>query len=364
MVRQTTSHAASPYRSLWDRIVLGLGLLVALSACGPALQPKQARFELSGCEAMAAAFDPSAIAWEVRPEPVMDRGPEGAWDDGDVLNPSVVRVNGTFYNLYSGYDGATWHTGLATSRDGVSWEKFEGNPVLSPVAEGWEGEYIAANGSAYHDGSRFLYWYHAGPRGAARIGLASSMDGREWEKHPQPVLETGAPGTWDESAIADPYVIRCGDTYYMYFLGQNRFAVQRLGVARSEDGVHWQKSHTNPILDTGPPESFDEGGLGEPAVFFAGESYWMLYTGRDREERRRLGWARSGNGVDWEKNSAALLEGPDPWNATVVCDPSILALDRRLLIWFGGGSSPSPDENLSGKIGLAIIGAEPDSRSE
>jgi predicted GH43/DUF377 family glycosyl hydrolase len=170
------------------------------------------------------------------------------------------------------------------------------------------------------------------------------------------VLETGPQGSWDEAAVADPYVIRCGDVYYMYFLGQNRFGLQRLGVARSEDGVHWQKSHKNPILDIGPPGSFDESGLGEPAVFFAGHSYFMLYTGRNRDEGRRVGWAQSSNGVDWEQRpSAALLEGSETWNSQVVCDPSIVLDGPRLLVWFGGGSRPSPDEKLAGEIGLAAI---------
>jgi len=336
----------------------GLAALL-LSACGPALQPKQARFELSGCEAIADSFDPASVDWRMRPDPVLEQGPEGAWDDADVLNPSVARVNGIFYNLYSGFDGDTWHTGVATSQDGVAWEKSSANPVLSPDPATWEGGYIAANGAVYHDGSEFLYWYHAGPRNAAQIGLAGSRDGLAWQKHPRPVLTTGAPGSWDESAVADPYVIRCGDTYYMYFLGQNRFGLQRLGVARSEDGTHWQKSHVNPILDIGPPDAFDANGLGEPAVFFAGGSYWMLYTGRDRGENRRTGWAQSANGVDWEKKPAPLVEGSQAWNQYVVCDPTVWAGGGRLLVWFGGGNRPSPDENLSGKIGLAAIEIQP-----
>lgn len=346
-------------RSAWDSprfFHTFLFFVLFLTACGPSWQPKQARFELSGCDPFAAAFDPAEAKWDVRREPVLGRGPEGAWDASDVLNPSVVRWNGTLYNFYSGFDGKTWHTGLATSADGATWEKFGQNPILSPDAAGWEGDYIAANGTAFHDGEQFLYWYHGGPRGAAQIGLAASGDGRTWKKHGSPVLETGPQGSWDEAAVADPYLIRCGGVFYMYFLGQNRFGLQRLGVARSEDGVHWQKSHKNPVLDVGPPGSFDENGLGEPAVFFAGQSYFMLYTGRNRDEGRRVGWAQSSNGVDWEKRpAAALLEGPDPWNAQVICDPAVVADGAKLLVWFGGGSRPSPDEKLAGEIGLAAM---------
>jgi hypothetical protein len=126
--------------------------------------------------------------------------------------------------------------------------------------------------------------------------------------------------------------------------------VQRLGLARSRDGVYWQKSHLNPLLEPGGVGAFDERGLGEPAVFFAEGSFWMIYVGRDAGEKRRLGWARSEDGVVWKKTSRpGVIEGDQPW--AVVCDPEILVDRGRLLILFGGGDRPSPDENLHGRIG-------------
>ena len=84
--------------------------------------------------------------WEARAEPVLTRGGAGDWDSVDVLNPSVIRQGEAYYNLYSGFDGKAWHTGLAVSVDGIAWRK-EGK-LLSPDPETWEGDYIAANGSA------------------------------------------------------------------------------------------------------------------------------------------------------------------------------------------------------------------------
>ena len=331
-----------------------LALLLSIS-CGPAFQPKQARFALAGCEGSSAPLSAEA-EWEVRPEPVLSPGPSGTWDSGDVLNPSVVKAGAAYYNLYSGFDGKTWHTGLATSTDGASWDKQGTGPVISPDPATWEGGYIAANGSLYHDGGRFLYWYQAGPRSKTSIGLANSADAKRWSKHGKAVLAPGPSRSWDETGVGDPYVIRCRGIYAMYYLGQNRFGIQRLGVARSADGVHWQKSHTNPILDTGPPGGFDERGLGEPAVFRAADRYLMLYTGRDANEDRRIGWAESVNGVDWKKlRTQPMLEGSQAWNRHVVCDPSVWRRGEDLVVWFGGGNRPSPDENLNGRIGLAIL---------
>jgi len=293
----------------------------------------------------------SSFEWRPNPGPVMASG-----NSVDILNPAVIVRDGHYYNLYSAYDGKTWHTGLATSSDGLEWR--DQGRILSPQADSWEENYIAANGSALFDRGEFFYWYVAGPRDKPNIGLARSTDGKMWRKHPSPVLETGPRGSWDERAVADPGVLRNGDSFYMYYLGQDRARRQRLGLARSTDGVRWQKLRENPILDLGPDGAFDEEGLGEPAVWQSHGYYWMLYTGRDRKEYRRLGLARSSDGVNWTKLPGS-FSGAEAWNAKVLCDPSVLVENGSIRVWFGGGDVASPDENLHGQIGIAKLVPRP-----
>ncbi|HLI83665.1 MAG TPA: hypothetical protein VKV17_07080 [Bryobacteraceae bacterium] len=294
--------------------------------------------------------DPHAYyRWEPAAEPVLPAG--ATWDSHDALNPSVTG-SVPLFNFYSGFDGRTWRTGLATSADGLHWQKR--GMVLAPDPDSWEGSYIAANGAAWFDGSEYRYWYQAGPRGGFRIGLASSKDGRTWRKHPEPVLGQGPRGAWDERAVADPYIFRVPPYLYLYYLGQDRAAQQRLGVARSRDGVHWEKLRSNPILEPGGGGEFDEKGLGEPAVWAARGFYWMLYTGRDVHENRRLGLARSTDGVHWSK-LAGVFSGSQAWNSKVVCDPTVIAGDSEVKVWFGGGDVASPDENLNGQIGFGVL---------
>lgn len=290
--------------------------------------------------------------WTVSPAPVLSRGPAGAWDSVDTLNPSVLFVNGTFLNLYSGFDGKTWHTGIASSPDGLVWTRR--GRILSPDPQTWEGDYIAANGAVLQHRNQYLYWYQAAR--LPRIGLALSADTRRWSKHPKPVLDPGPRGSWDERGVADPYVVRAGDWLYMYYLGQDRARRQRLGVARSADGINWVKYRGNPVLDLGEPGRFDETGLGEPAVWADESWYWMLYTARDRKEERRLGLARSRDGVAWERvTPESALSGDQDWNAKVVCDPHVLSISQPYRVWFGGGNKAEPAENLSGQIGHATL---------
>src|SRR5260370_1533543 len=93
-----------------------------LTSCG-----RYADFTRTAADACGSS---AAFVWEARPEPVIPHA-----DSSDVLNPSVVRFQGAYWNFYSEFDGRTWHTAAATSPDGLAWTKL--GRVLSP--QGWEG---------------------------------------------------------------------------------------------------------------------------------------------------------------------------------------------------------------------------------
>jgi predicted GH43/DUF377 family glycosyl hydrolase len=301
-------------------------LFLFLTGCG-----RYANFTLPA----APGGDTSLVyRFIAEPEPVISRG-----EFQDALNPSVAgRVN-----LYSVYDGQ-WHTALATSQDGVHWRK-QGIVLRAPA-----GSYIAANGGAVSHSGQTWYWYETGTKERLQISLARSADARAWHVEPAPVLDMGPPGAWDERAVADPYVIRIEPYFYMYYLGQDRAVRQRIGVARSRDGVRWEKLRTNPIVEMDE----DEAGIGEPAVWQSDGFYWMLYTVRDFVENRYLRLARSTDGVRWTK-LAVRYKGTAAWNSRVVCDPTVVVEGGRILVWFGGGDVASPDENLHGQIGFATL---------
>ena len=305
---------------------LSAAILLFATGCG-----KYANFTLPEVR----GGDPSLVyRFLAQPEPVITRG-----EFRDALNPSVAgRVN-----LYSVYDGQ-WHTALATGEDGVHWRK-EGI-VLRAAA----GSYIAANGSAVSYGGQIWYWYETGTKDRLRISLARSADARTWRQEPVPVLEVGPSGSWDERAVADPYVIRIDPYFYMYYLGQDRAVRQRIGVARSADGVHWEKLRANPVVEMDE----EEAGIGEPAVWRSDGFYWMLYTVRDFGENRYLRLARSTDGVRLAK-LAVRYKGTEAWDSKVICDPTVVVESGRILVWFGGGDVASPDENLHGQIGFATL---------
>jgi predicted GH43/DUF377 family glycosyl hydrolase len=293
-------------------------------------------------------------------QPVLTRGGAGSWDSIDLLNPSVIRFKEHLYNYYSGFDGQVWHTGVALSNDGVNWEKYDKNPVLSPSPKDWDVSYISANGAAILWGGKVLYFYQGvDVYGVTNIGLATSEDGLTFQKATKPVLTTGPIHTWDSAAVGDPYVIAKGDTLYLYYLGQNEKSVQRLGLARSKDGMHWEKLLTNPFLDVGAAGTFDENGLGEPSVAHVPPFFYLVYTGRDASENRNIGYAISTDGVNWKKMTTKGLLSSDQrgkWASHVVCDTTLLSKGNgKFAVWFGGGDKQEPAQNLSGQVGLLTL---------
>jgi predicted GH43/DUF377 family glycosyl hydrolase len=323
----------------WRKLRRFAGVFAAF--CGLSACSRYSAFTLPAPDASGPR---GPFTFSALPGPLIDRS-----DAGDVLNPSVVRFHGAYLNLYSEFDGI-WRTALATSQDGVKWEKR--GRVLSP--SGWEGDEIAANGSALVVGEEILYWYQAG--NPLKIALARSNDGVSWRKQPEAVVQTGPLGSFDERGVADPDVIRIGGEFYLFYLGQDRARRQRLGVARSSDGVSWEKLRSNPILELGATGAFDENGLGEPAVWSSGGSYWMLYTGRDHGERRRIGLARSSDSVHWERDFRFTpIAGNEAWDRDVVCDPSVEVMGDQVRVWFGGGDAPKPDHGIHGQIGLGLL---------
>jgi predicted GH43/DUF377 family glycosyl hydrolase len=315
------------------RAVAALCATLALAGCG-----RYADFTLPN----PGPAESGSYTWRAQAAPVI---PNRAVD---TLNPSVFAWHGRLANLYSVFDGHTWRTALAMSADGVSWS--EPRTVLSP--EGWEGRYIAANGATVVFRGEVLHYYQAGER--PRIALARSKDLVNWRKEPQPVIGYGPRGAWDERATADPDVIEAAGRLYMFYLGEDRARRQRLGVAVSDDGVKWTKLRASPVMELGAVGAFDENGLGEPAVWRAHGWWWMLYTGRARNEMRRMALVRSRDGLHWQP-TGLVIEGAEAWNSKVVCDASAVVEPDRVRVWFGGGDKAQPAEHLNGQIGYGEL---------
>ena len=161
--------------------------------------------------------------------------------------------------------------------------------------------------------------------------------------------------SWDERGVADPYVVRIEPYFYLYYLGQDRARRQRLGVARS--------GRRHPLGETARQPGAGTGRGRQLSMRTAWASRRCgtrtVSTGcstpaATRTENRRLGLARSTDGVHWRK-LPAVFAAPQPWDSKVICDPTVLVEGDAVRVWFGGGDVASPDENLHGQIGYGVL---------
>jgi predicted GH43/DUF377 family glycosyl hydrolase len=256
--------------------------------------------------------------------PVLEKGPTGAWDSQAIYGPSVVFHDGLYYMFYGGgYAGWTGAAiGYATSPDGLVWEKYPGNPVLEADGTGFDADAVVSALVAVEGDTWVLYYLAQDQWGAtSRSGIgratAPSPSG-PWTRGDEPVLTRGSQGEWDYSDVAAFSVIATGDGYVMYYVGGISLSLRgaMIGMATSPDGIHWTKyddpmttdppySESDPVLQR-DPDGWDMVDLAGGCVVQSAEGWEMFYSGRGQVEGSgpiayRIGYAASDDGIHWTK---------------------------------------------------------------
>ncbi len=198
------------------------------------------------------ASSKDGINWTKYGPPVMTAD-AGTWEEKKLQVPAVIRENGQYKMWYGGIRAYKGGIGYATSPDGIHWTKHPGNPVLGPGVAGWEidGPFVCS--VVQVPGGGYKMWYagfEAYPSEITRIGIATSVDGINWNRDTinNPVLDIGAPGQWDYSYVMEPHVLRVDSADYMWYTGVHP-DVRSIGMASSVDGgINWKKHTANPVL--------------------------------------------------------------------------------------------------------------------
>jgi predicted GH43/DUF377 family glycosyl hydrolase len=220
----------------------------------------------------AARFD--GITWDIHPQPIIDVGGPGTPDEEHALDPATVLVDGRVYLYYSAVSPTCSRSVcLATSDDGVRFEKHAGSPVM--IGGGPE--------VVYQDGIFHLFYWkeRAGTQGF-ELWTAHSDDGVHFEEWTGgAILPVGPPGAWDSRTVETPRIFREGDTYYMVYCGSDRFNDYPwdAGLATSRDLLTWEKYSGNPIFSRGNEGAWDEGAIWFTTVEKVGNTYYMWYEG-------------------------------------------------------------------------------------
>jgi formylglycine-generating enzyme required for sulfatase activity/predicted GH43/DUF377 family glycosyl hydrolase len=222
------------------------------------------------------ATSDNGIHWQrSSANPVLSPGPAGGWDQNAVSMPYVLNDAGRLSMIYSGA-GRGGGFGRATSSDGVTWKRHGKAPVMRGVGGSMDPCLRKID-------DRYVLWY-VGQQGLSfRIFQATSKDGITWQKNPRPVLSLGQKGHYDDTSHAGPVVLQIGTNYYMFHLGGSSQGWS-IGLAHSPDGVTWTKYTANPILETGDPDEWDSGSTLSLDVHYRNDRFHLWYAASRREE--------------------------------------------------------------------------------
>lgn len=203
---------------------------------------------------------------------VLDVGPHD-FDCRHVCDPAAIKLGGRIKLFYTAIGNGADCIGQAESHDGLSFVKSD-----HPVCTGRAPEVVERRGRLY------LFHVLKGPRLGYQIHLAISTDLQTFQPvSSAPVVGAGPLDGWDAFEVTTPRIFERNATYFMIYAGGSRpdrsDLPAALGLATSQDLVHWEKYPGNPVFKTGLPGAWDDGALWFGSALQLNESIYLLYEG-------------------------------------------------------------------------------------
>lgn len=151
----------------------------------------------------------------------------------------------------------------------------------------------------YYFNNRYYLFYGGsdGSRAATGLAVSESLESG-WERvSAGPVLAPGNRGDWDEMNALIVSLIELDDCYCAFYEGEDRHKKYRIGVAYSMDLVKWIKWNGNPVIDIGPPGSYNELMVCGPRAFFNEEKLYLFFNTHRKDMSGHCGLAVFNNNL-------------------------------------------------------------------
>ena len=230
---------------------------------------------------MALTESKDGIHWSP-PQIILGPDHTTGWED-DINRPIVVHREDAYHMWYTGQAHGKSMIGYATSRDGRTWTRQSAHPVLEPVLP-WEGVAVMCPHVMWDpEAKMWRLWYSAGEQYEPNaIGYATSTDGLHWNKfagNPVMTPDSGAP--WESQRVTAAQIVRWKGWYYSFYIGFRDIDHAQVGLARSKDGItNWTRHAGNPIVRP-TPGGWDADACYKPYTVYANGRWMLWYNGRN-----------------------------------------------------------------------------------
>lgn len=271
--------------------------------------------------------------------PVLSPGGEGTWDGAGLLLPTVVPTDEGYAMYVAGTSASDYVVGGATSPDGTTWTESAGNPLFpEDPAVAWK-IYSTNSPVLLNDGAEWLLYYtgRATETGELSVGLATGDDPFALTDYAENPVMPWDPddNDWAGSAVAHPSVIVRDGVYHLWYSGGRH----KVGYALSADGRAWTRYCHNPVLE-GAGLDWESNQVKSTEVAWIDPYYVMTYSGGGTGAFQ-VGWAMSTDGVRWVRAEEPVLspaEEGGTWESTSTIGAAIIVDEAAgvLRAWYGG----------------------------
>jgi beta-1,2-mannosidase len=245
--------------------------------------------------------------------------------------------------------GVTCATGKMSEVFGP-WSRVSDEPIVAPQGDGWESAGTFNPAVVYYKG-RFVMLYRAQDKaGTSRLGYAESEDGVHFKQRAEPVLVPEA--SYEKGGgMEDPRLVEIGGTFYLTYTGYNKKDAQ-LCLATSKDLVHWRR---HGVILPAYRGKWNRGWTKSGAIVSAkiGGKYWMYWLGTAGDKTDQMGIASSDDLLHWKEamDTPVLPRRPGKFDSRVVepGPPPLLTKDGIVLIYNGA------DEKLVYRTGIVVF---------
>ena len=247
------------------------------------------------------AVSDDGVNWEESPEtPVLARGV--GWDSYSLLYPVVFRSDGLYRMYYNGQQHASaagMDIGYATSDDGIVWERFAENPVITEHDFGTRTWSIIGLAGQLHDDGVHLFIRKAGVMCDGETIYLHSDDWTGFRASGTTNLTGPAGDGWDRHSIVVEGLFERASGFGAYYSGASMCsgADSQIGLLTSDDGLTWTRASEDPVLQPGDEGSWESDYVRTSNVVEVEGERWLYYGGVGESEYS-IGLAFIGDACD------------------------------------------------------------------